>query len=92
MPKMTQLYNQHIAVEKGQEIDAQNSDENGPVVIEIWTMIFTDKSYGDQLRVGFPQGGTRRHRQATDGRHRPPGDAWALTSDGLSSFTHSHER
>ena len=55
MPKMTQLYNQHISVEKGQEIDAQNSDENGPVVIEIWTMIFTDKSYGDQLRVGFPK-------------------------------------
>ena len=55
MPKMTQLYNQHIAVEKGQEIDAKNSDENGPVVMEIWTFIFTDKSYGDQIRIGFPQ-------------------------------------
>ena len=55
MPKMIQLYNQHIKVEKGQEIDAQNSDENGPIVIDIWTLIFTDKSYGDQIRIGFPQ-------------------------------------
>lgn len=55
MPKMTQLFNQHIAVEKGQEIDAKNSDENGPVIVEIWTLVFTDKSYGDQIRIGFPQ-------------------------------------
>ena len=23
--------------------------------MEIWTFIFTDKSYGDQIRIGFPQ-------------------------------------
>lgn len=55
MPKMTQLYNQHIGVEKGSEIDAQRSTEDVPVVHEIWTLVFTDKSYGDQIRIGFPK-------------------------------------
>lgn len=55
MPKMVQLYNQHIGVEKGSEIDPQSSTEDVPVVNEIWTLVFTDKSYGDQIRIGFPK-------------------------------------
>lgn len=55
MAKQIILFNQHIAVEKSQEIDPNQSDENGPVVIPIWTLIFTDKAYMDQVRVSFPE-------------------------------------
>ena len=53
MPKLMILQNQHIAVEKGTELDPQATTEGAPVVHEIWTFVFTDKTYGDQIRVTF---------------------------------------
>ena len=54
MPKQVMLYNQHIAVEKGTEIDGPASEKEGaPVVREMFTIILTDKSYGDQIRISF---------------------------------------
>jgi len=48
------LYNQHIAIEKGTEIDGPASDQAGaPVVREMFTIILTDKSYGDQIRISI---------------------------------------
>lgn len=55
MAKQTILYNQHIAVEKSSEIDPNQSNEEGPVVVEIWTFVFTDKGYGDEIRISFPK-------------------------------------
>ena len=54
MPKAVTLVNQHIKVEKGTDIDGPASDESGaPVVHEMFTLVFTDRSYGDQIRISF---------------------------------------
>lgn len=54
MPKAIALYNQHIGVQKGTEIDNKASEEEGsPVVREVWTFVFTDKTYGDETRITF---------------------------------------
>lgn len=53
MPKVTTLHNQHIGVEKGSEIDAQASTPDTPVVQELWTLVFSDRTYQDQIRISF---------------------------------------
>lgn len=53
MPKLISLHNQHIAVEKGTELEPDTSADGEPVVHEIWTLIFNDRSYGDQIRISF---------------------------------------
>lgn len=56
MPKIMTLVNQHIAVEKGTEIDGPASEQSGaPVVQEMYTIVYTDRTYGDQIRVSFPK-------------------------------------
>jgi hypothetical protein len=55
MPKQVVLYNQHIHVEKSTEIDPDQSTDEGPVVVEIWTLTLTDKGYGDQIKISFPK-------------------------------------
>ena len=52
MPKLTDLVNQNVRVERGTELD-QDTQNDGPVVLEKWTIIFTDKTYFDQVRVTF---------------------------------------
>ena len=55
MPKTTQLWNQHIKVEKGTEIDQRATAANGgtPVVIEIWKLVFTDRATRDEVSISF---------------------------------------
>ncbi len=54
MPKRTTLHNQHLAVEKGTEIDQQASEEAGaPIVVETWTIVMSDRTYGDQFAITF---------------------------------------
>lgn len=54
MPKVVTLVNQHISVEKGSEIDAQASEQSGaPVVQEMYTIVLTDRTYADQIRISF---------------------------------------
>lgn len=53
MPKVVTLHNQHMGVEKGSEIDAQASTEDTPVVKEMWTLVFSDRTYQDQIRISF---------------------------------------
>jgi hypothetical protein len=46
--------NQNVAVTKGSELDAKaTEDEGAPVVQETWTLVMTDKTYGDQYRLTF---------------------------------------
>lgn len=53
MPKIMQLFNQHISVERSSELDPEASEQNGgPVMVDVWTLIFTDRSYGDQIKIG----------------------------------------
>lgn len=54
MPKQIALANQHIGVERGTEIDSKESEAAGaPIVVETWTLVFTDRTYHDQYRVTF---------------------------------------
>jgi hypothetical protein len=53
MPKQVTLHNQHIAVEKGTELDSQVSPDDEPVVKEVWTLVFSDRTYHDQIRITF---------------------------------------
>lgn len=54
MPKRIDLYNQHIDVQKTMELDPGASEvEGAPVTAEKWTLSFTDKTYGDQIRISF---------------------------------------
>lgn len=54
MPKSITLVNQHIAVERGSQLDNEASEENGsPVSVDTWTVVFTDRTYGDQIRITF---------------------------------------
>ncbi len=53
MAKLINLVNQHIKVVKGQELEPNASDESGPVVVETFTLVMTDKGYGDQIAVTF---------------------------------------
>lgn len=50
MPKITHLVNQHIAVEHGQDLEEENGS---PVIHEAWTIVLTDRTYGDQIRIKF---------------------------------------
>jgi len=46
--RIVTLLNQHMQAEKG--------SEQGPTgVAEVWTLIFSDKVTGDQVRVSFPR-------------------------------------
>lgn len=47
------MFNQHIAVEKIQELDPKASTSDQPVVRDAWTLIFTDKTYGDRILITF---------------------------------------
>lgn len=52
MPKLIELHNQAIGVERGTELDNKLSQENGsPMVVDTWTIVFQDRSYGDQIRI-----------------------------------------
>jgi hypothetical protein len=54
MPKHVILTNQHIGVERGSELDSEESEKNGsPVSVDIWTIVYTDRTYGDQIKVTF---------------------------------------
>lgn len=54
MPKRIDLTNQNMSVERGSELDSEKSEQNGaPVMADIWTIVFTDKTYGDQIRISF---------------------------------------
>lgn len=54
MPKTIELSNQHIGVERGSELDSEESEKNGsPVSVDTWTIVLTDKTYGDQIRMTF---------------------------------------
>lgn len=54
MPKQIILVNQHIGVERGSELDDEASKEDGaPVLVDTWSLVFTDRTYGDQIRVVF---------------------------------------
>jgi hypothetical protein len=54
MPKYVTLINQHIGVERGSELDDEESKKNGaPVSVDTWTIVYTDRTYGDQIRVTF---------------------------------------
>jgi hypothetical protein len=54
MPKAVTLINQHIGVERGSELDSEESEKNGaPVSVDIWTIVYTDRTYGDSIRVTF---------------------------------------
>ena len=54
MPKTMHLYNQHIGVERSSELDAEESEKNGaPVMVDVWTIVLTDRTYGDQIRMSF---------------------------------------
>lgn len=48
----TELLNQHIGVEHGKEL--QPIGGNGELAeVERWTIVFTDRATGDQVRIGF---------------------------------------
>lgn len=52
MPKGIKLVDQHIRVEKSTSMDPKATEEQGaPVVAEMWTIIFIDKVYGDQIQI-----------------------------------------
>lgn len=54
MPKQISLHNQHIGVERGTELDSQQSQQDGaPVIVDTWTLVFTDRTYHDQYRITF---------------------------------------
>lgn len=53
MPKVIVLKNQHMAVQKGTELEPQASVDDAPVVHEVWTFVFTDKTYGDVIQITF---------------------------------------
>ena len=55
IPKDIRLYNQHIAATKEQELDPKSSTPDQPVVRDIWTLVFTDKTYGDRILISFPR-------------------------------------
>jgi hypothetical protein len=50
------LYNQHIGVEKSQEVDQEATNLAGPgdpIMRDIWTLVFTDKAYGDRIMIAI---------------------------------------
>jgi hypothetical protein len=50
------LYNQHIGVEKNQEVDQEATSLAGPgdpIMRDIWTLVFTDKAYGDRIMISI---------------------------------------
>jgi hypothetical protein len=54
MPKAIALVNQHIGVERGSELDSEESEKSGaPVSVDTWTIVYTDRTYGDSIRVTF---------------------------------------
>ena len=54
MPRHVIFTNQHIGVERGSELDDDESNKQGsPVSVDTWTIVFTDRSYGDQIKVSF---------------------------------------
>lgn len=56
MPKTTELWNYHIAVEKSEEVDRRASPPDGPEVMrDVWKFIFTDKLTGDEISISFPK-------------------------------------
>jgi hypothetical protein len=54
MPKSIDLTNQQIDVQQSKEIDQKASSGNGePVIVDVWMFVFTDRTYGDQIRIRF---------------------------------------
>ena len=54
MPKNIELSNQHIAVERGSELDDEASKKDGaPVLVDTWALVFTDRTHGDRIRITF---------------------------------------
>ena len=67
---VTELYNHHIGVERGQVPDpaatqtkfealggVANPDEMEPVMQDFWIVVFTDRDDGSQIRVGLTRKG-----------------------------------
>jgi hypothetical protein len=51
VPKVIELWNNHVDVEKGRDIDREASQKNGqPVYVDAWTIVYTDRVTGDQIR------------------------------------------
>ena len=53
MPRRTELFNHHIAVHKGQEPETAGETNGGSALVDVWTLIFTDRVSGDQVAIGF---------------------------------------
>jgi hypothetical protein len=52
MPRWEQLVNFHMAAVKGHQMDP--AEGNGaPQKVDIWTLVFTDRQTGDQIRISF---------------------------------------
>jgi hypothetical protein len=50
MPKDIHLFNHHMGVTKGTEVEEQGDQT---VAVDVWEMIFTDRSNGDRIRIRF---------------------------------------
>lgn len=51
MPKIVNLTDQHVSVEKGTEIE--EPPDGDPVAHEVWTIVMTDRRTHEQLRLGM---------------------------------------
>jgi CheY-specific phosphatase CheX len=50
MPRQEILAGFHIMAQKSQEPTTENGK---PEIVDIWTLIFTDGTTGDQIRISF---------------------------------------
>lgn len=53
MPKLTILTNHHMHADKGSRLVEQPGEE--PVLLEMWTLLFTDRVTQDQVQISFPR-------------------------------------
>lgn len=55
MPRFESLVGFHMAAVKGQEVETKTGDngQEETMVVETWTLIFTDVQTQDQIRIGF---------------------------------------
>jgi hypothetical protein len=53
MPRFETLVNFHMAAVKGQELDQPQGGNGGPHLVDIWTLVFSDRQTGDQIRISF---------------------------------------
>jgi hypothetical protein len=55
VPRVEQLVGYHIGVTEGKELDSEEQGNGGPVVVKVWSLVFTDRQSGDQIRIAFRQ-------------------------------------